>query len=575
MVVRVDDSAESSGQPALPESLLRLVGRLATAPVVDPAASALVDRAVAVLRRPGFDTLLSLPQLAFEPFDYQRETASTVLRRMRGRAILADEVGLGKTIEAGLIASELRLRGLADRTLVITPAGLVEQWRDELERKFGLPTMILSGKDRVPVGNGNRPVLLASLAAARRDPLKSELTGIGWDLVIADEAHRLRTARSASGKLIRALTARFLLLLTATPVENRLQDLYEMISLVAPGLLGTPAQFRARHTATGGDVGQPRNLTELRARTRQVMVRHRRSEVALRLPQRLAETTIVVPDDDERAFYTELAERVRVEAKEAPAARRLALRSVTRLAGSLPAAAAPTLTKLGWTDLAARGAAITNPAKVRRLVAKLGDHVGRGDKVLVFTAFRHTLDTVAEATRAVGIDAGVYHGGLPRAEKERVIGTFADNVPVLLSTESAGEGRNLQFCHVMVNLDLPWNPMQIEQRLGRLHRVGQTHDVLLTNLVCRGTIEERILHVLETKINMFELVVGELDMILGRIDEDFDFEQAVFDAFTTTENDAGFARRMDALGEELAAARTTYLTERRTVDALAGTDDDA
>lgn len=575
MVVRAGNSSGPIGQPLLPESLLRLVGRLTAAPAINPAASALVDQAVAVLRRPGFETLLSLPQLTFEPFDYQRDTAATVLRRMRGRAILADEVGLGKTIEAGLIASELRLRGLAGRTLVITPAGLVEQWRDELERKFGLPTTILSGKDRVPTAAANQPVLLASLAAARRDPLKTELTGTGWDLVVADEAHRLRAARSASGKLIRALTARFLLLLTATPVENRLQDLYEMISLVAPGLLGTPAQFRARHTTTGGDVHQPRNLTELRARTRQVMVRHRRSEVALRLPQRIAETIVVAPDTDEHDFYAELAERVRVEAKEAPAARCLALRSAARLAGSLPAAAAPTLTKLGWPDLATAAQAISNPAKVRRLVATLRDHVERGEKVLVFTAFRHTLDTVAAAVRAAGVDTVVYHGSLPRAEKERVIGTFAGDVPVLLSTESAGEGRNLQFCHVMVNLDLPWNPMQIEQRLGRLHRVGQTHDVLLTNLVCRGTIEERILHVLETKINMFELVVGELDMILGRIDEDFDFEQAVFDAFTTAENNAGFARRMDAIGEELAAARTTYVAERRTVDGLVGTDDDA
>src|SRR5882762_2986054 len=160
MLVRERDTPELSGQPALSEALLGLLGRLSAAPAIDPAVSALVDRAVTVLRRPGFDTLLSLPQLTFEPFDYQRETASTVLRRMRGRAILADEVGLGKTIEAGLIASELRLRGLADRTLVITPAGLVEQWRDELERKFGLPTAILSGKDRVPAGHGNRPVLL-------------------------------------------------------------------------------------------------------------------------------------------------------------------------------------------------------------------------------------------------------------------------------------------------------------------------------------------------------------------------------------------------------------------------------
>src|SRR4051795_10523395 len=180
-------------EAVLPPALVGLLSRLAAAPAFDPIASALADQAVEVLRRPGFDTLLWLPQLAFEPFDYQRQTASTVLRRMRGRAILADEVGLGKTIEAGLILSELRLRGLADRTLVLTPAGLVEQWRDELERKFGLPTAVLTGKHRVPDRSGHRPVLLASLAAARRDPLREALTDTGWDLVIADEAHRLRS----------------------------------------------------------------------------------------------------------------------------------------------------------------------------------------------------------------------------------------------------------------------------------------------------------------------------------------------------------------------------------------------
>jgi len=204
------------------------------------------------------------------------------------------------------------------------------------------------------------------------------------------------------------------------------------------------------------------------------------------------------------------------------------------------------------------------------LVSKLCRHAANGEKVLVFTAFRKTLDTVAASVRAAGIDATVYDGGLSRAEKERVIGAFRDDVPVLLSTESAGEGRNLQFCHVMINLDLPWNPMQIEQRLGRLHRVGQTRDVLLTNLVSKGSIEERILHVLETKINMFELVVGELDMILGRIDDDFDFERAVFDAFATADDDRVFARRMDEIGADLVAARDTYLRSRLGMDALVG-----
>jgi len=122
----------------------------------------------------------------------------------------------------------------------------------------------------------------------------------------------------------------------------------------------------------------------------------------------------------------------------------------------------------------------------------------------------------------------------------------------------------------MVNVDLPWNPMQIEQRLGRLHRVGQDHDVLLTNLVARGTIEQRILHVLEAKINLFELVVGELDMILGRVDDDFDFESSVFNAFAGARDDEEFSERLAEIGEDLARARTEYLRDRANADELIG-----
>jgi superfamily II DNA/RNA helicase len=192
----------------------------------------------------------------------------------------------------------------------------------------------------------------------------------------------------------------------------------------------------------------------------------------------------------------------------------------------------------------------------------------------VFTAFRHTLDQLAALVTDAGIPAAVYHGSLPRTEKERAVAAFRGEADVLLSTESAGEGRNLQFCHVMVNMDLPWNPMQIEQRLGRLHRVGQDHDVQLINLVARGTIEEQVLRVLESKINLFELDVGELDMILGRVDDDFDFEHAVFDTFVSSGDDGEFAERMDALGDSLARARTDYLATRESVDALVGDADD-
>lgn len=555
-----------SGEADVPESFLPLLARLAGARV-DPRLSELVDQAADAWSRPGFDTFLSVPRLGFEPFDYQLRTAQTVLRRMRGRAILADEVGLGKTIEAGLILSELRMRGLADRTLVLTPAGLVEQWRDELERKFGLATTIAARGQWDDTGD--RPIVLASLAAARREPMKSAVVEPRWDLVIADEAHRLRNPRNASGRLARALQARYLLLLSATPVENRLEDLYELVSLVAPGLLGTLAQFRSRHRGAT-EITAPRNIAELRARTGEVMVRHRRSEVALILPQRLAETLLVTPSEPEVALYTGLTVRIRQAARSAPAGRLLTLRGLARMAGSSPAAVAPTLTKLGWADLADQARAIQPAEKTRVLVERLRRSVERGEKVLVFTAFRQTLQTLEAELERAGLAAAVYHGSLTRADKERAIAGFRDEVPVLLSTESAGEGRNLQFCHVMVNMDLPWNPMQIEQRLGRLHRVGQKHDVVLTNLVARGTIEQRILHILETKINLFELVVGELDMILGRIDEDFDFETSVFDAFVTAEDEAEFQQRLEVIGEQLVNARDEYLRTRGAVDAMVG-----
>ncbi len=302
--------ADEASAPEL-SAYLPLLARLRNCARPQQDWSAIVDDAVKVWARPGFDTFLATPRLRFEPFDYQLQTARTVLRRMRGRGILADEVGLGKTIEAGLVLSELRMRGLADQALVVVPAGLVDQWRDELERKFGLPTTIARPGSTPACEIGmDRPVTLASLAAARRDPLLGELTDTNWDVVIFDEAHRLRNPRSASGKLARGLRARYLLMLTATPVENKLSDLYQLVSLVAPGLLGTPAEFRAKHGAASVE-SRPRNLEELRARTNEVMVRHRRSEVAVMLPPRLAETILVTPGIDEAGLYADIVRRVR------------------------------------------------------------------------------------------------------------------------------------------------------------------------------------------------------------------------------------------------------------------------
>jgi len=550
-----------------------LLERLSARLTIDASISELVDQALGVWARPGFDTFVSLPRLRFEPFPHQLQAAARVLRRMQGRAILADEVGLGKTIEAGLVLSELRLRGLAHRVLVLVPAGLVDQWQEELDRKFALPSVVAQGRGWTPVDAlagpsvTDRPVVIASLAAARRPPLRDRFTTDPWDLVIVDEAHRVRNACSASGRLARSLRSRHLLLLTATPVENRLGDLHELVSLVRPGHLGTASQFRARH-GTGSGPDQARDLPTLRTRLGDVMVRHRRSEVALMLPGRLAHTRRVVPHADESDLYRLVSDRVRHDGRGASPAKAMGLRSIARLAGSSPPALAAGLEKRGWDDLAARARGLATTEKAGAFLEVLEDHRARHEKVVVFTAFRHTLGFLTGLVAEAGIDVAAYHGGLSRRAKEAAIGSFRDDAEVLVTTEAGGEGRNLQFCHAMVNFDLPWNPMQIEQRLGRIHRIGQEHDVELTNLVARGTIEDRILGVLEAKINLFELVVGELDMILGRVDDDLDFESFVFAAHVDSCDDGEFAARMDAFGDDLARARTDHLAGRGRNDAL-------
>jgi hypothetical protein len=243
---------------------LPLLGRLETGSRLSPDEASLVETALGVWMRPGFDIFVSLPRLRFEPFEHQLQAAGRVLRGLHGRAILADEVGLGKTIEAGLVASELRARGLANRVLVLTPAGLVGQWRDEMDRKFALPTVIAGGRGWRPPDSPDMAIVLASIPAARRAPLRDTLVAQQWDLVIVDEAHRVKNPRSSSGRLVRDLRAHYLLLLTATPVENRLGDLFQLVNLVRPGLLGAPGEFRRRHGAGGG--GEPaRDIPRLRS----------------------------------------------------------------------------------------------------------------------------------------------------------------------------------------------------------------------------------------------------------------------------------------------------------------------
>ena len=310
------------------------------------------------------------PNFASNPSSTSCERPQSPFGRWRGRAILADEVGLGKTIEAGIVLAELRLRGLARNVLVLAPTGLVGQWGEELERKFAIPTVVATRQGWTGARRSRRidpthPVVLASLATARRDTLRDLLTARTWDLVVVDEAHRVRNPRTASSKLVRALRTRFMLLLTATPVENRVDDLYHLVSMVRPGHLGTIGDFRRRHVHLSSRAtaeAPPEESTTgvadlggLRHSLRSVMVRHRRSEVALMLPRRLAETIPVQPSPEEAELYQQVSDRVRTEGRTAGSAHAMSLRTVQRLAGSSPFALPPTLERMGWPELARAG----------------------------------------------------------------------------------------------------------------------------------------------------------------------------------------------------------------------------
>ena len=556
----------------------------------------------------GFDELVCLDMLHFTPLDYQVRAAHTALVRFRGRGLLCDEVGLGKTIEAGLVLKEYLLRQMVDRVLIITPPSLVEQWREELASKFGLSDFVAS-HDPAFRELGKQawttfPRVIASLATARRAEHRRAITDTIYDLVIVDEAHHLKNRSSVSWKFVNALQKKYVLLLTATPVQNNLDELYNLITILKPGQLKTPREFRRRF-AVKGDPRLPRNRGRLRELLADVMVRHARGQLGAQLPPRSAHTVRLRLGPEERALYDDVSSLVRrciqrprsagpSEGEQPDAGptlstvHRFTLRTLQREIGSSPAAARPTLLRLAdrpemaahreaLLSMADRAASIQSWAKgqalERLLLARLASD-GR-EKLIIFTHFRATMRLLARLLRRVGVDFVTYHGQLSRGRKDEVIQRFEQSAQVMLSTEAAGEGRNLQFCRLMLNFDLPWNPQRIEQRVGRIHRVGQTRPVEVFNLSAEGTVEDYILEILDDKLNMFELVIGETDMILGHLEDERGFEEVVLDIWAHARTEEEVTTGFQQLGDALVQARQAYQRTRDYDEALFGEDFEA
>jgi SNF2 family DNA or RNA helicase len=553
----------------------------------------------------GFDELVCLDALNFTPFPYQSKAAQAALRRFRGRGLLCDEVGLGKTIEAGLVLKEYLLRQMVRRVLILTPPALVEQWREELESKFNLTDFVVNYdpqfRELGPQAWAAFPRVIASLATARRSEHRRVITDIVYDLVIVDEAHHLKNRTSVSWKFVNALQKKYILMLTATPVQNSLDELYNLITILKPGQLKTPREFRQRFVVRG-DPRLPKNRGRLRELLADVMVRHARGQVGVQLPPRRAHTARLQLAPDEQALYDDVSQFVRrctratasseppTEEPDAalPSVHRFTLRTLQREIGSSPAAVRPTLLRLAerpdmaphrdtLLDLADQAGSVQSWAKGKAVERLLHSQLASDghEKLIIFTHFRATLELLADLLRGMGVDFVLYHGQLSRAEKDAAIQDFEQRAQVLLSTEAAGEGRNLQFCRLMLNFDLPWNPQRIEQRVGRIHRVGQNRPVEIFNLSAGGTVEDYILEILDRKLNMFELVIGEMDMILGQLEDERDFEELVMNIWTQARTPQEAAAGFEHLGDALAQAREAYQRAREYDEALFGEDFEA
>jgi SNF2 family DNA or RNA helicase len=521
---------------------------------------------------PGFDRLITLDANAIKELPHQIDVAQRVLRDMGGRAILADEVGLGKTIEASIIYKELAIRGLARRALILTPASLVGQWQGELEEKFFERFETPSDPD--DWHDVTKAIVSHDRARSRRHA--EEILRHRWDLVIVDEAHKVKSERSATYRFIEKIERDFILLLTATPLQNDLRELYNLITLLRPGQLGTWQEFKSEHLLSG-DRRQPKDPEALRALTHEVMIRTRRSSVVddLDLPPRRPRHPEVKLTRAEAELYqrtTDFLRRLYREGFIHPAAEdegkparkgtvQLAVIHLRQRLCSSARALAESLAHMAESErinpeygriarhLAKQAAGIKTHAKLNVLTGLLEE---TPDRLVVFSDHRPTIQLIEERVKKLDRQPIVYWGAHSTADRDRRIRAFhEDETSVLIATRAGSEGRNLQFCNVLVNYDLPWNPMVVEQRIGRLHRIGQKREVHIVNLAAAGTIESYILQLLDKKIKLFELVVGELDLILGEFGGAQEFEGRLAKEWLAAESEDDFARRVEALGADI------------------------
>ncbi|MEW6754247.1 MAG: DEAD/DEAH box helicase [Candidatus Latescibacterota bacterium] len=456
----------------------------------------------------------SLGVLAARLYPYQEEGALHLA--FGRRAMLADDMGLGKTVQAIAAAALLKeLRG-TERVLVVTPASLKHQWAREIRRFTSLPVTVIEGgllarRDGYRAGSF---FTVLNYELVRRD--LDELEKVCPQLVILDEAQRIKNWRSKTAIAVKRLQSRYAFVLTGTPLENRLDELYSIFQFMDPRILGPLWRFNERffELAERPDGSYKvlgyRNLGELRATIAPYSLRRTRDEVLRDLPERIDNNFFVEMTDGQWQAYNEYREIV---AQLAARAQRRPLTPQEKdrlLKGLLKMRLICNALALHDKDILAKDREKTAP-KLRELEHVLRDEVAQnGHKAVVFSQWSGMLALTGPLMKRLGLGHVTLTGDVPTRQRGGLIERFFDDrdCRVFLSTDAGGLGLNLQAASLVVNLDLPWNPAVLEQRIGRAHRHGQQQPVHVVNLIAQGTIEERMLDTLKAKRSVFAGVFG-------------------------------------------------------------------
>ncbi|HEX4453630.1 MAG TPA: DEAD/DEAH box helicase, partial [Kofleriaceae bacterium] len=421
-----------------------------------------------------------------------------------GRAILADEMGLGKTIQGVGVAELLAREAGVRKVLVVCPASLKSQWRSEIQRFSGRSTEIVAGpaRGRASAYAGDAFFTICNYEQVLKDILHIETTR--WDLIILDEGQRIKNWEAKTSRVVKGLVSRFALLLSGTPLENRLDDLHSVVAFIDPHQLGPSFRFLHRHQRRDedGKLLGFKKLDDLRERLRPILLRRTRESVRLELPPRTVEIVRIPPTGEQKELHDAHMQTVAQIVRKPYLTEMDLLRLRMALLMCRMAADSTFLVdkqKPGWST------------KLERLGELFDGIAAEPDrKVLVFSEWTTMLDLIEPLLEKRKLGFVRLDGSVPQKKRQALVSQFQsdDKIRLFLTTNAGSTGLNLQAANTVINVDLPWNPAVLEQRIARAHRMGQTQPVCVFVLVTEQTLEENLLTTLSSKR---ELAMAALD----------------------------------------------------------------